>query len=392
MRKKKVLFVVHQLNHGGVQKALISALNAIDYTENEVTLYVRKNRIQLLPDVNENVHKIIVNEDQTHYYRKPYAAVLLLLKKLCGIIKLKKMDEAIQKKLVKFINESQMEYEKNHYFANQEAYDVAISYIQGYTAKFVAHYIKAKRKVMFFHGSTDETHELHEEIMPCFNAIVGVNENVQKVLEGLYPAFANKMTFIENYVDATEVRNKSQEFKIEKPEGKHVLCSCGRFTPVKGFDLAVEAAKILKEQNVEFLWYFVGDGSERAKIEQMIKQYGLEDCIQITGMQDNPYSYMNVCDIYVQPSYEESHSLTIVEALILCKPIVSTATVGGKTLIVPNRNGLLADIEESDLVDKISEMISQNNLYREICNNLKEIDYGESLKKYQDAWKRVLEG
>ena len=43
--KKKVLIAVHQLNLGGVQKALISALNAIDYSKNDVTLYIRKNRI-----------------------------------------------------------------------------------------------------------------------------------------------------------------------------------------------------------------------------------------------------------------------------------------------------------------------------------------------------------
>ena len=58
MIKRKVLIVIHQLNIGGAQKALISALNAIDYTENDVTLYVRKNRLDLLPFVNKNVSKI----------------------------------------------------------------------------------------------------------------------------------------------------------------------------------------------------------------------------------------------------------------------------------------------------------------------------------------------
>ena len=43
--KRKVLFVVHQLNIGGVQKALISALNAIDYSQNE-DIFVHYSAIQ----------------------------------------------------------------------------------------------------------------------------------------------------------------------------------------------------------------------------------------------------------------------------------------------------------------------------------------------------------
>lgn len=391
MEKKKVLFVIHQLNHGGVQKALLSALDAVDYTENEVTLYVRKNRIQLLPEINENVHKIIINEDETHYYRKPYAATMLLCKKIVDILKLKNLSEFFQKKLVDYINQSQMEYEKKHYFNKQETYDVAVSYIQGYTAKFVAQYIDAKKKMMFYHGSTDETHELHEEIMAYYDSIVGVNENVQKILAELYPTYSQKMTFVENYVDVDAVCKKSKEFMIEKPQGTTILCSCGRFTPVKGFDLAVKAASILKEKGISFLWYFVGDGPERTKLEQMIEAYGLQENIQITGMQNNPYPYINICDVYVQPSYEEAHPLAIIEALILNRPVVTTATVGGIALIKQEINGLIADINEKTLVNKVERLIKDIDLYQEINKYLNRIDYSDNLSRYRNAWKRLLE-
>ena len=62
---KKVLFVANHLTVGGIQKSLISALNSIDYSANEVTLYIRKNRLDLLPYVNKNV-KILINEDDAH--------------------------------------------------------------------------------------------------------------------------------------------------------------------------------------------------------------------------------------------------------------------------------------------------------------------------------------
>ncbi|MBR3817951.1 MAG: glycosyltransferase, partial [Clostridia bacterium] len=67
---RKVLFVANHLTVGGIQKSLISALNSVDYSVNEVTLYIRKNRLDLLPYVNKNV-KILINEDDVHYYRFP---------------------------------------------------------------------------------------------------------------------------------------------------------------------------------------------------------------------------------------------------------------------------------------------------------------------------------
>ena len=391
MEKKKILFVVHQLNHGGVQKALLSALDAMDYERNEVTLYIRKNRIDLLDHVNSNVKQIVINQDTTHYYRKPYMVWQLLKKIIADCLGWKKQSTRIQSKIVSYLNDSRMEYERKHYFKDNTEFDVAISYIQGYTARFVAKYVKAKKKVMFYHGSTDETHELHEEVMPYFDKIVGVNAGVQKVLEGLYPATADKMTYIENYVDAENVRGKSQALFVSRKGKDIVLCSCGRLTPVKGFDIAVEVAKILKEKGIDFLWYFVGDGPERVRLENMIAAYELGDNIQITGMQDNPYPYMRGCDIYVQPSREEAHSLTIAEALILEKPVVTTKTVGGQVLVTSERNGFIAEIQKEALAKQVLKMISDNELRNNIGQYLSEIDYSDSFQKYQEAWERLLE-
>ena len=74
--------------------------------------------------------------------------------------------------------------------------------------------------------------------------------------------------------------------------------------------------------------------------------------------QGNPYPRMAVCDIYVQPSYEESHSLTVEEAKILCRPVVSTETVGGKLLVEPEKTGLLCEISAADLAAKLERLMT----------------------------------
>lgn len=382
--KRKVLFVVHQLNLGGVQKALISALNALDYSENEVTLYVRKNRMDLLPQVNRNVSRIIINQDTTKYYRKPYAIWLQLLLKINNSQKTKQ-------KLNDYIFSSQMKYEKERYFSDDVEYDLAVSYIQSYTAKFVDENVKAKRKVMFYHGSTDEFHDMNEKVMQHFERIYCVSKGAQKAVQGFYPQYAEKIDCLENYVDAEIVRQKANEFVPDYPKDKLILCSCGRITSVKGYDLAVGAAEILKKSGLDFKWYFVGDGVDRPKIESLISEKQLDDYIVITGLQDNPYPYNKNCDIYVQPSYEEAYGLTIIEAQILDKIIVSTKTVGGVDIIHDGIDGLLVDIDAKSIAQKINLVYQDKDLQQSIQNTLAKIDYIKDYQRFRNDWKKLLE-
>lgn len=390
MKKRKVFIAIHQLNLGGAQKALISALNAIDYAENEVTLYVRKDRLDLLSQVNRNVSNIIINKDHTRYYRKPYAVWLHIKSKIDNL--LKRSGESNDEKLKQYIVKKQIEFEKKHYFSEELSYDIAISYIQGYTAKAVAENVKAKRKVMFYHDSTDSLHAFHCETMKHFERIYCVSKGAQKAVQGFYPQFAEKMDYLENYVDAESVRYKANEYVPDYPKNKLILCSCGRMTPVKGFDLAVEAAEILKQQGLDFKWYFVGDGVDRQKIEQMITDKRLSEIIEITGLKDNPYPFIKDCDIYVQPSYEEAHPLSIIEALILRKLIVSTATVGGKSIIHNGIDGVIANIDARSISEKISLMFQSKELKETIYANLSKIDYSKDNIRFQKEWKKLLEG
>jgi len=387
MAKRKVLIAVHQLNIGGVQKSLIPALNAIDYTQNDVTLYVRKNRCDLLPLVNKNVSEVIVNKDKTKYYRKPYAVYLHIMLKLYGL--LKKDKSAVQKKLNNYIISQQMKYEKEHYFSDNKEYDVAVSYIQSHTAKFVCDNVNAKKKVMFFRGSTDENHEMHMEIMKSFDSIYCVSCGSKEALARLYPIYEYKMRVIDTFVDYESVIKKSTEYDVKK--GKITLASCGRITVVKGFDLAVEAAKILKDKNIDFLWYFVGDGSCRSQIDDLINQYGLEDKIVITGLKENPYPYLESCDIYIQPSLEESFGRTIKEAMILGKPVVSTKTVGGCEQITDKKNGVLTEITSKSIADGINTLLEDKELFMRIVDNLKSVDYSMEIDNYKQKWKKLLE-
>ena len=383
------MFVIHQLNIGGAQKAAISALNAIDYSQNDVTVYVRKKRLDLLPRINSHLSRIIINEDNTRYYLKPYALWLQLWQWVYRL--LGKDETPIWHRIRNFIATSQMEYEKKHYFSDGVQYDVAISYLQGFHAMFVAKYIDARRKVMFYHGSTDSLHDIHEAIMGDFSGIYCVTPGAMKELQGFYPQFASRMRYLENVVPYKEIREMAVESAISRKDGCLVLCSCGRLSHEKGFDIAVDAASHLKEMDVDFIWYFVGDGPEKENLKAKVQSLELDKHIVFTGMQLNPYPYIRVCDIYVQPSREEAQGLTIIEAQILLRPVVSTCTIGGMALIDDGRTGALADINGPALAEAIERLAKDESARKGISDALRGIDYAAKERDFRDKWTRLLE-
>ncbi len=388
MEKKKVVIVLPHLTIGGVQKSLIAALKVLDYEKFDVTLYLRKNRTDLLHFVDDRVN-VIINDDKHHYYRKPYAVYLQFLITIFKFFGQKKKAEQFNKKLSDAIVKYSMAYEKEKFFSLGK-YDTAIAYVQGYTALFVAEYVNADRKFVFYHTSVDELHNVHEKIINKFDKIVAIHNEQKALIKQWYPQIADRISIVENYCDKTLIEEQSKVFSVKNPENKFVLCSCGRFSAVKGFDLAVEAAKILKEKNISFLWYFVGDGPERANLEKLIEKYNLQEEIKLTGMQKKPYPYINACDIYVQPSYEESLGLTILEAHRLNKPVIATKTMGGFKTIQDN-NGVLCDINAQSIALTIEDLIMDKDVFENIKNNIKNIDYSDELNKYKTQWQNLLE-
>ncbi|MBR3802124.1 MAG: glycosyltransferase [Clostridia bacterium] len=386
--KKKLLIVAHHMTIGGVQKSLISALKALDYDKYDVTLYLRKNRTDLIPFVDERV-TVIVNTDPNRYYRKPYAIILQIKSLIAKAFGKKDKAEKLNDILEEKIRCDAMEYERKTYFGNTH-YDIAVAYVQGYVALFVDKCINADKKIIFYHTSTNDTPEIHNAVIPNYSAVAALHEQQKALLEEWYPSSKGKIKIVENYTDKDLITEQSKAFSIPETD-KTVICSCGRFSPVKGFDMAVEAAKILKEQKVNFTWYFVGDGPERANLENKIAEYKLEDNIVITGMQKNPYPYMAGCDIYVQPSYEEALGLTILEAHRINKPIVTTATVGGCKLVETDTNGIVCEIKPEAIAESITDLINDKEKYNCITNNLKVSDYSHEFNKYKQQWKSLLE-
>ena len=156
--------------------------------------------------------------------------------------------------------------------------------------------------------------------------------------------------------------------------------------------MAINAAQILKLKGYDFVWFFIGDGIERDRLEIMIHDASLDGSIVITGIMNNPYPLFNLCNIYVQPSREESYGLTITAAMILCKPVVSTKTAGGTEQIIDKFNGIITGFSAEEIADGIECLLKNDCLRESIEKELSYIDYSKNFGIFKEQWRELLEG
>lgn len=152
------------------------------------------------------------------------------------------------------------------------------------------------------------------------------------------------------------------------------LVTVGRLAAAKNYLLAVETSKLLKEKDIPFKWYFVGEGEERPAIEKLIQKYHLQDEVILLGECVNPYPYMANCDVYVQTSVFEGYGLTIAEAKILGRPVVSTDFDVIYDQIVHGENGLIAKMTAESVADQIIRLLTDKELRMSVMEHVRSED------------------
>jgi glycosyltransferase involved in cell wall biosynthesis len=148
-----------------------------------------------------------------------------------------------------------------------------------------------------------------------------------------------------------------------------------------------EIARLLKEKGYVFRWYLVGDGRLRFELENAIRSYGLENQVVLLGGKQNPYPYIKNCDLYVQPSFSEAYCLTLAEARILCRPIVTTNATGNGEQIRDGENGLIVESMTAEaLAEGIKTLLDHPEMMEKFKNTLKteSYDYSKQLQKLYD--------
>jgi colanic acid/amylovoran biosynthesis glycosyltransferase len=133
--------------------------------------------------------------------------------------------------------------------------------------------------------------------------------------------------------------------------GAPTLVCVGRLCEQKGQLLLVQAAQCLAGRGVPFELVLVGDGEDRARLEETIIRLGLRDRVRITGWVDSDTVRRQIlaARALVLPSFAEGLPVVIMEAMALRRPVIATYVAGIPELVRPAVEGWLVpagDVEQ----------------------------------------------
>ncbi len=179
-----------------------------------------------------------------------------------------------------------------------------------------------------------------------YSNFIAVSPSVQNVFcrREKYPSA--KVTVLENGLDLTLEGSFSQDQRSKLREkyqlaNNWVIGSVGRLYPEKNQQLLIQAMACLKNKIPEAKAVLIGDGPQRAKLEELCQHLGVSDNIIFLGWQQQAYKFLPLLDMFVQPSLYEGHPSTILQAWLSKLPVAGNKVSGIKDLICDGKNGLL---------------------------------------------------
>ncbi len=345
---KKIIFFAYTLEVGGAEKVLVDYIKTLN-EKYEIDLVLIQKKGEFLKDLPKNI-KV------TELRKNLFSYILFRFIPFVRKIKINKI-------------------------VNKKDYDVAIGFLEGRSATWVADIKKPIRKLAWVHNDVKkfDIGISEKEIKDSYSKldkIVTVSEVAKEAFCEKYGFDKEKVEVLYNLINEKDIIEKSKE---EVPENEiFTFVNVGKMRPQKRQDRLVEIAKKLKEENYKFKIQIIGNGPEEEKIKDLIKKYNVEDVIELLGLKINPYPYIKQANCVVVSSDFEGYSVAIKEALLLKKAVISTNVCGVSELFENGKYGIVTKISTEDLLNKMKDVLDEKIDIKAIENNLKIFESGNN--------------
>jgi len=396
--KKNILIVINAMGKAGAERVLISILNLLDLEKYNVDLLSIINMGEFFAEVPEGVHVInknpqiisllekrgtreLVKNVLYNLFRWGYVFRYIPYAVKNSYLQIKRGKFLKDKFFWKCLSDNQKRPEKE--------YDLAVAFTEGAATYYVVDRVKAKKKIGYIHVDYQKAgyiKALDKKYYEQLDSIFCVSGCVRSGFLDIYPEHEAKTEVCNNVIIPENVRKNAKTAPgFEDGFTGIRLLTVARLHPQKAYEVAIEAfAKLLETGCEDVRWYVIGEGGERKKLEQMIEQYGLQGKFILMGLRDNPYPYMEQCDIYVHATHFEGWCIAIAEALILRRPVIVSDVAGNRDQVTHEENGLIIELTADNLAKNIKCLMEDKGLRQRFYETLNEdrVDYLKGLKMF----------
>ena len=161
-----------------------------------------------------------------------------------------------------------------------------------------------------------------------------------------------------------------------KSEKKDVVVSVGRLVEQKNQEMMIKAFERVHRVLPSYKLIIYGDGDKRGELIEFIRKYALSDCIELPGNRKDIFDEISSAKLFALSSNFEGMPNSLVEAMGLGLPVISTKVSGATDLIKDRINGELVDIDDDrTLAERMIAILKDDEL---------QIRYGEEAVKIAD--------
>lgn len=343
---KKILFLIHDLGHGGAEKVLVNLVNNMDYKKFDIT-------VMTLFDVGVNRQYL----DQRITYKSCFS------KMIPG-----------NSKIMKLLTPTQL-----HEWLIKEHYDIEVSYLEGPSARIISGCREKNTKLVCWIHIEQKTIERavasfrsKKEAEICYNRfdkIVTVSETVKRDFMSLF-SIRKPVDVLYNTNETYKILELSKEPVENKifTSNSFKIVGVGKLLKNKGFDRLASIEKRLLDEGYKIEVYILGEGPEFATLKRYARENNMSNSLTLLGYKTNPYKYIAKCDLFVCASLAEGFSTAASEALIVGTPVCTVEVSGMREMLGNNEYGLITDNNDDALYQGIKNLIDDPLLltyYRE---------------------------
>lgn len=329
----KVLFLIHDLGHGGAEKVLVNLVNNMDRSKFDITVMALFGG-----GVNEQ------------FLAKHIRLIVCHKKPIWG-----------NSHIMKFFTPKQL---YRHYI--KDHYDIIVSYLEGPSARIISGCDDPNIKLVTWihctmHSSAQVGRSFRsvQEAQKCYNrmdTMVYVAGTVRDAFLKNCPYTGNSLVLY-NTNESKKILGMAAE-NAALPGAGLRWCGVGKITSNKGFDRMIRIQAKLKSDGINAHLCILGDGPQKETLEQLAAMYGVTDNVTFLGYQTNPYKYVAKSDLFVCASFAEGFSTAATEALIVGTPVCTVEVSGMKEMLGENNEwGIVTENDEEALYQGIKRLL-----------------------------------
>ena len=182
-----------------------------------------------------------------------------------------------------------------------------------------------------------------------------------------------KIDVIPNFVDINKIKNKEkpcERILIAEKEEK-ILTHISNFRPLKRiFDVISIYEGVVKKVKSKLM--MVGEGPEKIKAIQYVKEKNLEDQVLFLGNSNEIDKILCYSDLFLLPSEKESFGLSALEAMANGVPVISSNAGGINEVNINNKTGFVSNIGDiEDMISNSLTLLNDKKLHKEFKKQAK---------------------